>query len=82
MTHASTRISMEICFANFARTQPMEIMANPQCMKNTCNQADPVKQQHRRKGMHNCSTLRMLCHHSLFPAASAQQIKAETAIML
>lgn len=26
---------MEICLANLARTQPMESMANPQCMKNT-----------------------------------------------
>ncbi len=32
---ASIRMSMEMCLANFARTQPMESMAKPQCMKNT-----------------------------------------------
>ncbi len=32
---ASTRMSMEMCLANLARTQPMESMAKPQCMKNT-----------------------------------------------
>lgn len=26
---------MAMCLANLARTQPMEIMAKPQCMKNT-----------------------------------------------
>ncbi len=34
--HASVRISIAICFANLDRTQPTEIMAKPQCMKNTC----------------------------------------------
>ncbi len=33
---ASVRISIAICLANLDRTQPIEIIAKPQCMKNTC----------------------------------------------